>query len=217
MSDQKTSNLELAAAQLEETKAIVLPLLQDNPAFQLRTQTALDRLIAGFRVANGSLNSDSSQASNNLKPLTSFFGNKIGQAPVKTVVEADKEEVNLIKSKAEKVYPTFSTRENAEIMEATEEIVIRAVAKMSGLGWVTSARPAKIDSKFIDQIKEAMVKKEQNENAKELERRADLLVTDYLFTRVKDEKTLVLGDKVVTEEQVMNDEYFNELIDELNK
>lgn len=60
------------------------------------------------------------------------------------------------------VYEGFTERENDDILDSIPELVIRGVAKKAGLQ-VTQTEPEKINSAFVNQIKEAIIEKAKTE------------------------------------------------------
>lgn len=214
MSNEKPSNLQQVVAELQQTLDTVLPLLVDHPMLQIRTETTIKRLMAGYTSMDATGNPSDAKAET-LKPMKSFMGVAIGSKAEKTVAPVEKSEVEQLKEQAQKVYGTLLTRENSEIIEAVPEIVLRTVAKLAGLAWVTSTKPAKIEAKFVEQIKEAIIKKSDLEKAKEVERRSEILVNNFKFTHDKEAKTWTLEDKTLTVEQVLDTEFFDGLVTEL--
>lgn len=214
MSDQKPSDLQQVVAEFQQTLDSVLPLLKNHPMLQIRTETTIKRLMAGFTSMDATGNANDAEEEV-LRPMKSFMGVAIGSKAEKTVAPVEKSEVDLLKEQAKKVYGTLLTRENSEILEAVPEIVLRSVAKLAGLGWVSSTKPAKLEAKFVDQIKEAIGKKSDLEKAKELERRGEILESTFKFTHDKDAKTWTLEDRTITAEQVLDTEFFDALVEEL--
>lgn len=65
--------------------------------------------------------------------------------------------VNELRQAVDKLYIDFPSLENKEITDTYGDIEIRGVAKKAGLP-VTETQPAKIDAKFLNQIKAAIKK-----------------------------------------------------------
>ena len=104
------------------------------------------------------------------KPLTKMFGRDVTPKPrvVKDVnkpfLEGPNEvEEKELKLKVDELYPKFLITEADHLIDSLTDIEIRGVAKKAGIP-VTETEPAKIDSKFITQIKTAIKKKAEIEN-----------------------------------------------------
>lgn len=204
------SNLKQAVEELEQTKTIVLPLLKDIPSLQVRVETTINRLIAGFKNLD-TMGNSSSENSDKLPQMKTFMGNTIGENKIATVKPVSKSDVEDLLEKAKKIYGTIIDRENKEILEAVPDVELRAVAKLAGLNWVTSAKPAKLDMAFVDKIKAGITQKEDLAKEQELESKS-IILKDLKFVHDTTAQTWTLGDRVVTKEQILNDEFFDELI-----
>lgn len=94
-------------------------------------------------------------------PITHVLGQTV--TPRTTFNEADitpdNEDVSALRREVEEAYKTFATRSNESILESLEDMTIRGVAMKAGVE-VTSTYPAKVDAAFIDEIKAAILDKE---------------------------------------------------------
>lgn len=115
------------------------------------------------------------------KPLTKMFGKSVNQnvkpkertvvlepvslkqfaAEQKTLSE--NAAVNELRAKVELLYPEFRTIDSASILDSYDELTIKGVAKYAGLP-VSDNSPKKVDTAFIDSIKEAIRVKQEVEN-----------------------------------------------------
>lgn len=86
----------------------------------------------------------------------------IQQIPIQQ--SAQEIEASEFKEKTLGLYSTFTDIENEAILDQFEDMVIRGVGKLAGLP-VTENHPKKINVKFIDEIKDAIKKKSELENA----------------------------------------------------
>jgi len=103
------------------------------------------------------------------EPITKMFGKDVSsvtkQEPAATPVKIDTPDevaANELKLKVDQLYPDFVNIETDAILDTYAEIEIRGVAKRAGLP-VTETHPTKIDAAFVNQVKEAISKKEQLE------------------------------------------------------
>jgi len=79
-------------------------------------------------------------------------------APVGPETRTDEEiKLDELRASINKLYSEFETIENKAILDTYSDIEIRGVAKKAGLP-VTETNPKKLDSKFLDQVKEAIKK-----------------------------------------------------------
>ena len=73
--------------------------------------------------------------------------------------QADEIAAEELNDRINEVYPVFNTLANDEILDSHDEYVIRGIAIRAGLP-VTENFPEKVDSSFIDSVKEAIQKKQ---------------------------------------------------------
>jgi hypothetical protein len=212
MSEEK-QHLKAAIDELEQAKAAVAPLLASEPMLQLRVDTTLNRLISGLQQVSGGEVTPKGQIGG-LKPLTSFFGRAI-HGPKKTEVkQPTKDDVNDLREKAKAAYSTFLDREAVELKEALSESEIRAVAKLAGLGWVTSTKPGKVDVKFIQSIQEAIKEKAKLDQQKADEQTKDdrvEILKNLDFVYDPQAQTFTLGSLVFADADLLDDQQFENL------
>lgn len=160
------TNTEIAIGKINKLRGELSGLFIDNEALKNRTDNVLLTLENGLRHFAGiQLTApESSFVPSSLKDALQKQTSE--HSPITEAIlspkDADKE---ALRKEAEKAYQSFLERDNKDILESTEDLVIRAVAKKAGID-VTSTIPEKIDFTFIDHIKAAIIKKEAIEVAK---------------------------------------------------
>jgi hypothetical protein len=92
-----------------------------------------------------------------LEPATTILGSKIELAAPTAPedLKAKKSKVDELKEKVDEAYELFPQKTNEEILSNMDDLVVRGVAKKAGLK-ISKDSPEKLDSAFIDQIKEAI-------------------------------------------------------------
>jgi hypothetical protein len=151
---------------------------------QLKTSTNyLQTLVSGGTVG---------EERTKREPLRKLFGKSISEYSARTarptlektaeiaevstssapVVSKTPEEIQLEKEAEElqksldELYPKFNEIDTAGILDTYSEIEIRLVAKRAGLP-VTETTPEKVDAKFVEQVKKAIIRKAELEKTAE--------------------------------------------------
>lgn len=95
-----------------------------------------------------------------LPPATSIGGEKITRPvyPTKSDLQADKKAVDVLRDKVEALYPEFLYLTADYIAKSVEDNVVRGVAKKAGMK-VSKNEPKTIHTEFVEQIKDAIIKK----------------------------------------------------------
>jgi hypothetical protein len=137
---------------LSETQDQLNEILSDQRHSLLKSTVngALNKLKARFRT--GSQANTTNNFRKTFAPLSAAAPQE-GDIKSPAALEGDE-----ISKEIVAIYDSFPFREVDEILDSVDETRIRAVAKKAGLQ-VTETDPEKINSAFILQIKEAMVKK----------------------------------------------------------
>jgi hypothetical protein len=162
----QNENIEKAIEALQEARVKVSGLLSVNPALQVRSNNALDSLIGGLsHTIQGNL--PRAVPANDMGPITHVFGQKVERevkptTPAKVAVKSA--DVDELRTRITDAYPTFRDRDNKSLIESLTDMEMRGIAKMAGLE-VTETEPKKISGAFVDKIKAAMTKKEEQEAA----------------------------------------------------
>lgn len=92
-----------------------------------------------------------------IKSATTFSPQDFASDEIKQEAAKDHEGEEL-NATVQKLYPEFSNMESDVILDSLSDLEIRGIAKKSGLP-VTENFPKKLDTQFIDQIKEAIAKR----------------------------------------------------------
>lgn len=147
---------------LDEAKRQINELYDDSPELKIRADNTLKRLQNGFAHAGGlnmQFEIEHVEAAQPAQRLTHVMGIAITvKEPVK--VEAaipTKSEADELDGFLKLAYADFQTNDPAELMEAYNELVIRALAKKVGMR-VTETEPANIDVAFVQSIKDVILK-----------------------------------------------------------
>lgn len=164
------ARIDAAQAILENAHFEVMELLSEVPEMKARVHNMLTTTINGLKNATRSMGHILPDAGAG-EPLTHFMGKPLGNTEPKRPI-SDKEpamdDVKFLKEKAKDLYNALETLTNPQILESEGHITIRAMAKVAGMSSVTNEDPETVDSKFIDQIREAKVKKVEKQKAIDL-------------------------------------------------
>ncbi len=157
--------IEQAIALLRNTNTQITELLSESfPEFHTRSSYVLDRLIYGLLHAIGS--NSVAEEGNTFKAVSLAEEWKKEDNPNATFISlttetAQEEDIIALRTTAEKLYETFTSRSNKDIMEAVLPIEIKAVAKLAGIAPIE--QPEIVDYAFIDKIKVAIREKENKQ------------------------------------------------------
>jgi hypothetical protein len=137
---------------LSETQDQLNEILSDQRHSFLKSTVngALNKLKARFRTG-----SQANTTNNFRKTFAPLVAAAPEEGDIKSPAALEGDE---IAKEIAAIYESFPYREVDEILDSVDETRIRAVAKKAGLQ-VTETEPEKINTAFIVQIKEAMVKK----------------------------------------------------------
>lgn len=166
-----TTPVKKAIALLQNTQKEVDELLKTNSALHLPTNHLLTSVIDGliFVTQRAELSPTTTTSGFDTTPLVQFYEGKstepaiIAQLPA--VVDTPEEQVDKLRRNATELYHHFRQRENKDILEACNALEIRAVAKLAGIDPIN--HPEQIDHSFINAIKEAIIKKEDEQKKKD--------------------------------------------------
>lgn len=123
-------------------------------AIRIATQNSSKQLMNRINGINGG--AMVTHGKGELPPLESILGEKVNrpQPVTQEQLKPDSIEVAAFTKKRDELYDNFPA-ENAEVLKR-EHAVIKAVAKKAG---VLNYKDAKVDNKFIDSIRQAIVAK----------------------------------------------------------
>ena len=174
MYEKFSQNLTDAIQVLKEADEVITKLLgavELNP-IRIRVVTDLNRIANSIAINTGRpVDVGVAGAGTEVGRVSRFMGKEISKSPVSVTDEVVLKNIPNtaaaeLSIRVKDIYPQFTELENDEIRDSLADAEIRGVAKKAGLP-VTETTPAKIDSKFIDQIKDAIAAKAKQ---KELER-----------------------------------------------
>lgn len=166
-----TTPVKKAIALLQNTQKEVSELLKLNSALHLPTDHLLTAVIDGliFVTQRTELTPKTVTGGFDTTPLIQFYEGKSTEQTIisslPAVVDTPEEEVDKLRRNATELYHHFRQRENAAILEACNALEIRAVAKLAGIDPIN--HPEQIDHSFINAIKEAITKKEDEQKKKD--------------------------------------------------
>jgi len=153
----QTTPVEQAIALLQNTQKQVYELLEPFSGLYLQADHLLTVLINGLIFTTQQ--TDLTRVESNFDPTPLVFGDESLKLSIPTpIVDTAYEEVDQLRLKAMELYSNFCKRESKDILEACNALEIRAVAKLAGINPMD--HPEQIDGSFIHTIKEAITKKE---------------------------------------------------------
>jgi hypothetical protein len=138
---------------IEQSEQDIL-LLLDGSAYSLHkavVSATLSRLKFRFRIPGQSIKGHERKKFDPIIPRNLNDHEKI--APVTLATQELDQEVNAI-------YDGFAERETDELIDSLTDLQIRGVAKAAGLE-VTETKPSHMTPSFVEEIKAAIVKKQQ--------------------------------------------------------
>jgi regulator of replication initiation timing len=161
--------IKIAIEKIKQFRKELDSILSNNENLQIRASNVLQTLENGFKHIIGlPLDEEGFDSGFKPSPITNVLGDDVTRTLpiiVKDIAptDADKE---ALRQQALDAYDTFIDRDEKVILESLDEIVIRAVAKRAGMA-VTSTEPERVGLEFINEIKSAILAKEEVETAKE--------------------------------------------------
>lgn len=107
-------------------------------------------------------------------PITHVMGQEVTPRTAfkSSDVTPGNDDVNALRKEVEEAYKNFAARSNESILENLEDLTIRGVAMKAGVE-VSSTYPTKVDGAFIDEIKAAILDKENVKLAAERTKQVD--------------------------------------------
>jgi hypothetical protein len=179
--EQFKQEVEAAVAVLRKSYTDIDGILKDSNLIHLKNKLLreIDRQITIISIQNGFEYEAKYSEPAAGEPLRKIMGRVIehkgtpaekqllSSKPVQAKViqqTAQEVEAQEFKEKATELYAKFPTIENEAILDQFDEMIIRGIGKLAGLP-VTENHPKKVDVKFLNEIKEAIKKKSELENA----------------------------------------------------
>lgn len=158
-------NIDAALAELERTEKKVSGLLKEWPNI---AQTLSKQFgdMANILSMKGEGQIVSMPGAAKIETITTlkgkpFDGSKVAPTATATVAEpiktAEQAQLKELLLEVEKVEPVFSEMPNDKILDEVSDLAIRAIAKKANMP-VTETNPAKIDTKYIQLIKDTLKK-----------------------------------------------------------
>lgn len=161
MPEQTLNSIQQAAKLLDDTRQVVLELLEDKPMIKNFINNNFNIMLGRLAAVSGGKLAGIIKKKAPLEPVTVFMGEIINRKKpleVKDLTPDEAEKAN-IREKADKLQNNFLNLTNEKILEAwtTDPIVLRLIAKRVG---VEDFREAEINDQYITNIRNAM--KEQD-------------------------------------------------------
>lgn len=128
---------------------------------RLKISSSIDKNIDYLTLVGGTNGMISSAKTVILGPATTIGGKKIEalkNSIDKDTLQPDKNDIEILREKIDAAYPDFINMDTAEIIESLDAKIILGIAKKAKVPKVSA--DTKITTDFIDQIKEAIKKKE---------------------------------------------------------
>jgi hypothetical protein len=156
-----SQSIEKAINKIENLQSELNSDLQENELLQIRCNYTLETLANGMKHLIGLPIGDAVSVEFIPTPLRNVLGENVehGEVIKEDTVKPSEADKEALKKQAIECYETILDRDSKAVLDAVEDIVIRATAKKAGLQ-VSSIDPAKITVDFIDKIKQAILDKQ---------------------------------------------------------
>jgi hypothetical protein len=168
-------NNEIVQRVIDKINALKLAIKKDlstDPElepFLIRCENSLETMSRALNVAiGGEITQLSAHAGNGEfipQPLTAVLDMSVkkGEKTNADDINPRQAEIDKIKAEVNDVYNSIIERESKDILESTDELILRGVAKKAGLN-VDANNPETITVAFIDEIKAAIKSKKEIAN-----------------------------------------------------